>query len=157
MVGKGVEPGTGTASCIKRLAKRTQAPGTDVCSMSLQSLADGAIHSWGTKSRVPVDRYWGMADAGASAPVMAIKAENFIVSRECVRSLIKKRRSSMPDLPMVGVSSDKAGQHPVPLYTSRCMSITTPCLSVLSHLRGSMISILTQEVQGSKPDIATNR
>jgi hypothetical protein len=89
MIGKGVEPGTGTASCIKRLAKRTQAPGTDVCSMSLQSLADGAIHSWGTKSRVPVDRYWGMADAGASAPVMAIKAENFIVNRKCVRCLVR--------------------------------------------------------------------
>jgi hypothetical protein len=57
-----------------------------VCSVSLQSLAVGAIHSWGTKSRV--DRYWGMAEAGASVPAMAIRAENFIVNRRCVQCLV---------------------------------------------------------------------
>jgi hypothetical protein len=56
-----------------------------VCSVSLQSLAVGAIHSWGTKSRV--DRYWGMAEAGASVPAMAIIVESFIVNQKCVQCL----------------------------------------------------------------------
>jgi hypothetical protein len=60
--------------------------GIDVRSVNLQSLADGAIHSWGTKSRVV--RYWGMAEAGASMPAIAIKAENFIVDRKCVQCLV---------------------------------------------------------------------
>jgi len=60
---------------------------TDVYSVDLQSLAVGAIHSWGMKSRV--DRYWGMAEAGASAPAMAIKAEDFIVNRKCVGCLVR--------------------------------------------------------------------
>jgi hypothetical protein len=43
----------------------------------------------------------------------------------------------MSDLPMVGIINDKAGQHPLLLQSSGFMLLTTPCLSVLSHLLDS--------------------
>jgi len=113
MVGQSVESGTWTASCVKRLACRTERLGIDVCPVSLQSLADGAIHSWGTNSRV--DRYWGTAEAGTSAPAMVIKAENFILNQKTRRVFSRKRRSVMSDLPLLGIFSNETGKRPVSL------------------------------------------
>lgn len=90
MVSQSIEAWAWTTGCIRQLASRTEMLGTDVCLVDLQAFADGAIHSWGTKSRL--DRYWGMAEAGAIAPTMAIKAENFIVNQKCVQYLVGSER-----------------------------------------------------------------
>lgn len=103
MVGQSVETGAGAASFIEQSVQDINASDSLHCE-NLQASGVGAIHSWGTNSRV--DRNWGWASVCTTALVTTIKAESFIVNDK--KNLCGKRIKLMLSLLKLGLCCNEA-------------------------------------------------